>query len=97
VPLTFLVGVLNMAGGIIGIIRVTVPFLKRRKASEPVPTILLKINSANLVMNILTILFGTTMLVSNLIPGIILGGVLAANGCVLFYLVQQLLSLEKGQ
>jgi len=97
VPLTCLVGVLNIAGGIIGMIRVTLPFLKRQKAAEPVPTILLKINAANLVMNILTILFGTAMLVSNLIPGIILGVVLAANGCVLFYLFRQLLSLEKGQ
>jgi len=97
VPLTFLVGVLNIAGGIIGILKVAAPFFKRRKASEPVPTILLKINSANLVMNILTILFGTTILVSNLIPGIIVGVVLAADGCVLLYLLQQLLSLEKSK
>jgi len=97
VPLTFLVGVLNIAGGIIGILKVTVPFFKKKKASEPVPTILLKINAANLVMNVLTILFGTAMLVSNLIPGIILGVILAANGCVVFYLFLQLLSLEKGQ
>ena len=96
-PLTFLVGVLNIGGGIIGILKVTVPFLKRKKRSELVPTILLKINSANLVMNILTILFGTAMLVSNLISGIILGVVLAVNGCVLFYLLRQLLFLEKGE
>lgn len=97
VPLTFLVGVLNIAGGIIGIVKVAVPFLKGRNASEPSPPILLKINSALLVMNILTILFGTTMLISNLIPGIIIGLVLAANGCVIFYLFFQLVSLEKGQ
>ncbi len=95
VPLTLLVGVLNIAGGIIGIVKVTVPFLKGRKTSEPVPAILLKINSALLVMNILTILFGTAMLVSGLIPGLIVGIVLAANGCVLLYLVNQMVSLEK--
>lgn len=97
VPLTFLVGVLNIAGGIIGILKVTILFLKGRKASRPVPTIFLKINSANFAMNILTVLFGTTMLISNLIPGSIVGVVLAANGCVLLYLLRQLLSLEKSE
>ena len=59
--------------------------------------ILLKINSAVLVMNIPTILFGTTMLFSGLIPGLIIGVVLATNGCVLLYLLHQLVSLEKVQ
>jgi hypothetical protein len=94
-PLTLLVGVLNIAGGIIGIGKVAVPFLKSRKTSEPVPAILLKINSSLLVMNILTILFGAAMLVSGLIPGLIVGIVLASNGCVLLYLLCQLVSLEK--
>jgi MFS family permease len=96
-PLTLLVGVLNMAGGVSATVKVIVPFLKGRKAAEPVPAILLKINSALLVMNILTILFGATMLFSGLISGLIIGMVLAANGCVLLYLVCQLVSLEKMQ
>ena len=96
-PLTLLVGVINIAGGIIGIVKLTLPFLKGRKTAEAVPVILLKINSAVLVMNILTILFGTTMLFSGLIPGLIIGVVLATNGCVLLYLLHQLVSLEKVQ
>jgi hypothetical protein len=94
-PLTFLVGVLNIAGGIIGIVRVVLPVLKAGKSTAPAPTILRKINAALLVMNLLTILFGTTMLVSSLIPGLIVGGVLAANGCVLLYLLYQMVVLEK--
>ncbi len=93
-PLTLLVGLLNIAAGIIGIVKVT---LKARKTAEPIPTTLLKINSALLVTNILTILFGTTMLFANLVQGLIIGMVLAANGCVLLYLLHQLVSLEKTQ
>jgi len=93
-PLTLLVGLLNIVAGIIGIVKVT---LKARKTAEPIPTTLLKINSALLVTNILTILFGTTMLFAGLIPGFIIGTVLAANGGVLLYLLHQLVSLEKTQ
>ncbi len=93
-PLTLLVGLLNIVAGIIGIVKVT---LKARKTAEPIPTTLLKINSALLVTNILTILFGMTMLFAGLIPGFIIGTVLAANGGVLLYLLHQLVSLEKTQ
>jgi hypothetical protein len=46
-------------------------------------------------MNLLTILFGVSMLVSQLIPGLVIGVVLAANGCVLLYLLHILTVLEK--
>jgi hypothetical protein len=41
--------------------------------------------------------FGTTMLVSGLLPGLVIGVVLAANGCVLLYLVHVLGLLERLQ
>ncbi|VBB45583.1 conserved membrane hypothetical protein [uncultured Desulfatiglans sp.] len=97
VALTFMVGVLNIAGGIVTIAKVSLPLLKERKSGGPIPPIRIKIDSALLLMNILTILFGTTMLVSNLIPGLILGAILAANGCVLLYLLYQLETLRKVQ
>lgn len=96
-PLTLMVGILNMAGGMITIAKVSVPLLKERKAGGPIPPIRIKVDWALLIMNILTILFGITMLISNLIPGLVLGGVLAANGCVLLYLLYQLESLKKLQ
>ena len=48
-------------------------------------------------MNLLTILFGASMLVSNLIPGLVIGVILAANGCVLLYLLHILIVLDKMQ
>lgn len=97
VPLTLLVGLLNIAGGSIGMGTTIVSFRKRGKMAEPAPVILLKINTAVLVMNILSVIFGTTMLISGLVPGYIIGIVLAATGCVLFYLLRQLISLEKAR
>ncbi len=95
--LTLMVGILNIAGGGVGLVKVIVQSLKSRKTSVPVPAILLKINTALLVMNALTILFGAGMLVSGLLPGYIVGLVLAANGVVFFYLFSQMISLEKVQ
>lgn len=45
----------------------------------------------------LTILFGTSMLVSHLIPGLVIGVILAANGCVLLYMLHLLIVLDKMQ
>lgn len=42
-----------------------------------------------------TILFGTSMLVSNLIPGLVLGVIFAASGCVILYLVHLMVVLDK--
>ncbi len=96
VPLTLLVGLLNILGGIITIVKVTFPLLKQRKSGLSIPAVRIKIDSALLVMNFLTILFGMTMLASNLIPGLIIGVVLAANGCVLIYLLYQLETVRKA-
>ena len=92
--LTLMVGILNIAGGGIGLVKAVAQFLNGRKTSVPVPAILMKINTAILVMNALTILFGGGMLVSGLLPGYIIGFVMAANGVVLFYLLLQMMSLE---
>jgi hypothetical protein len=97
-PLTVLVGVLNILGGVIMLWKICVPRL--RKSDEPsVPAlpVLSKLFAAQLTMNLLTILFGTSMLVSQLIPLLILGVILAANGCVLLYLLHILTILEKMQ
>jgi hypothetical protein len=93
--LTLMVGILNIAGGSVGLVKVIVQSLKSRKTSVPVPAILMKINTAVLIMNALTILFGAGMLVSGLLPGYIIGFIMAANGVVLFYLFFHMMSLEK--
>ena len=99
--LTLLVGVLNILGGLTNIAKITIPII--RKSGQPPqtqPPILKRLAVAQLTMSLLTILFGISMLVSNLIPGLILGVILTANGCVLtymFYLLVVLGNLEKGE
>lgn len=95
-PLTILIGVLNILGGIITLVKVILPRLK--KAESPggqVPPILQKLFITQLVMNLLSIMFGTSMLVAHLLPGLVIGVVLFANGCALIYLMSILLTLDK--
>ena len=97
-PLTVLVGVLNILGGVITLGKICIPrLIKSEDASGPVPPVLAKLFAAQLTMNLLTILFGTSMLVARLIPGLVIGVILAANGCVLLYLLHILTVLEKMQ
>jgi hypothetical protein len=94
--LTVLVGVLNILGGVSTLWKICMPRLKKSEgAVGPAPPVLMKLFAAQLTMNLLTILFGTSMLVSRLIPGLVIGVVLAANGCVLLYLAHILTLLEK--
>ncbi|HQF85301.1 MAG TPA: hypothetical protein PLX58_10045 [Smithellaceae bacterium] len=95
-PLTILIGVLNILGGFITLVKVISPRLK--KAESPggqVAPILQKLFITQLVMNLLSIMFGTSMLVAHLLPGLVIGVVLFANGCALIYLMYILLTLDK--
>lgn len=95
-PLIILIGVLNILGGLITLVKVISPRLK--KAQSPggqVPPILQKLFITQLVMNLLSIMFGTSMLVAHLLPGLVIGVVLFANGCALIYLMYILLTLDK--
>ncbi len=64
-------------------------------APGPVPPLLVKLTTTQVTMNLLSILFGTSMLVSGVIPGWILGPVLAANGGALLYLLHILTLLDR--
>jgi len=93
--LTVLVGVLNILGGIITLVKIC---LSRKTPSEvppaPASSVVAKLFTVNLTMNLLQILFGTSMLMPNLVPGLIIGVILAANGCVLLYLLHILIVLD---
>lgn len=65
-----------------------------RPAPGPVPPLLVRLTTTQVTMNLLSILFGTSMLVSGVIPGWILGPVLAANGGALLYLLHILAALD---
>jgi hypothetical protein len=95
-PLTILIGLLNIIGGCITLVKTLLPRLKKPpKSGGQVPPILHKLFATQLIMGFLSILFGSSMLVSNLLPGLIVGVVLFANGCVLIYLMSILLTLDK--
>jgi len=90
--LTVLVGVLNILGGIITLTKIGVPLLRRSdEPRDAIPLVLVKLFTAQLAMNLLTILFGVAMLIPHLIPGLVIGVILAVNGCVLLYLLHILI------
>lgn len=94
--LTILVGLLNISGGIVSLWKTLTPlFQKGEKTQEPSHPILTKLFITQLTLGLLSVLFGTSMLVSNLLPGIIVGIILTANGAVLLYLLTILIQLEK--
>lgn len=94
--LTLLVGVLNILGGAASLMKICLPL--RRQSDAPhgtVPPVLKRLFRAQLTMSLLTIMFGASMLVPRLIPGLIIGVILAADGGVLLYLLHILIVLKK--
>jgi len=95
-PLTILVGVLNIAGGIISIIKIGMQrLLQKEGIALSIPPILIHLSVTQLILNLLGIMFGVSMLIPNLIHGLAIGVILAANGCVLLYLLSILVKLDK--
>lgn len=94
--LTVLVGGLNILGGLITLAKIFAPLLSQSDQNlAPIPPILKKLFAVQITMNLLTIMFGTSMLIPHLVPGLIIGVILAANGCVLLYLLHLLVLLDK--
>ncbi len=96
--LTVLVGVLNILGGVIALGKSCLPVRgKPAESHGPRPAILTRLFATQLAMNLLSVMFGTSMLFSSLIPGLVLGVILACNGFVLLYLLHVLKVLDKMQ
>ncbi|MHC1696922.1 MAG: hypothetical protein AB9919_02415 [Geobacteraceae bacterium] len=94
--LTVLVGVLNILGGAIALTKMWVSRPgKTGGPREPAPPVLVRLFTAQVTMNLLTIMFGTSMLIPGLVPALVIGVILAANGCVLLYLLCILVALDK--
>ena len=89
-PLTFFVGALNLLGGLLplglGLLRPAAP-----TSGNAVHPLLKKLSRTQLLLNLLSILFGASMLVPGIIPGLVTGVVLALNGGMLLYLLRLLL------
>jgi hypothetical protein len=96
--LTLLVGALNILGGLSGLVKTGLPLLKKPAGpGGQTPPILAKLFTVQVILNLLAIAFGTSMLVPNLVPGMLIGLILAANGCVLLYLLRILVVLDAMQ
>lgn len=94
--LTILVGILNILGGIIALTKMLPKGSKQKtEPREPIPPILKKLFATQLTLNLLQILFGTSMLIPGIVPGMVIGVILAANGGVLSYLLSILVALDK--
>ncbi len=93
--LTFIIALLNIGGGAIPIIKM---ILSKRlhKGTEkgPVASVIKKLFFAQMTLNILSIVFGISMLIKTLIPGPLIGIILAANGGILLYLLLLLSKID---
>ncbi len=96
--LTLIVATLNILGGVIGVKKACAPLLRKSEhPGEPLPGILASLYRTQLTMNVLSILFGASMLISGFIPALAIGVILAANGCLLLFLLRILIILERMQ
>lgn len=94
-PLTVFVGVLNILGGAIGLWHMWVVRPRRQEAQDAIPPILVRLAVTQFVLNLLSIMFGLSMLMPGLVSGPVIGVILAANGGVLLYLLRILLLLDR--
>lgn len=93
-PLTSLVGVLNILGGLIPLgKRLLLSAQPKNESAAPDHPLLRKLSRTQLALDLLSIMFGTSMLVPGIIPGLAVGAILAANGGVLLYLLHLLVAI----
>lgn len=95
-PLTLLVGVLNILNGGLTLAKALPSLVKARKMlpSIQVPSLLVKLYSTQIALGGLSVMFGSSMLAPEIIPGLLIGVILAANGGVLLYLMRLLFQLD---
>lgn len=96
-PLTLIIGVINIAGGAITLMKVAGQLGKPAEPQESRSPILLQLIVVQALMGLLAITFGVSMLVAGLIPGAIVGAVLVANGCVLLFELRLLFLIQRQQ
>jgi len=95
--LKILLSLLNIIGGTVLLMKRFLPVLHeiRNRTTVPVavPPILKKLSVIQTALDIVAIAFGTSMLIPDLIPGMVIAGVLVINGLLLFRLASILLRL----
>lgn len=94
--LTILIGTLNIVNGLMTLLKALPSLSATRKTPppEPVGRVLLRLFGTQAVMGGVSMLFGASMLLPGIIPGLVISVVLAANGGVLIYLMRVLFLVE---
>lgn len=86
-----MIGVLNIFGGTLLLIKRFFPIFDGIKNQDPetnmVPPVVKKLIVTQTVLNIVSIIFGLSMILGGIIPGLIVACVLVINGILLFVLV----------
>ncbi|NLA91489.1 MAG: hypothetical protein GX843_07655 [Synergistaceae bacterium] len=86
--IAFLVAVLNIAGGILTFIKSLGSLLgAKNAASGDAFPLLRRLYATQTALGGLSVMFGSSMLFPGVVPGLVVGAVLAANGGVLIYLM----------
>ncbi|MGE4445827.1 MAG: hypothetical protein AB7C92_04150 [Synergistaceae bacterium] len=94
--LTMIIALLNIGGGGIPLVKMIHSRSgKKGRGSADVPSIIKRLFLTQSTLNILSIVFGVSMLIKNLIPGPVIGVVLTANGIVLLYLLSILAKIDE--
>lgn len=94
--LTLIIALLNIGGGVIPLTKLVSSRLRDKRAERTdVLPIITRLYLTQITLNVLSIIFGTSMLIKNLIPGLVIGVVLTANGVVLLYLLSILSEIDK--
>jgi len=96
-PLTLLIGALNVANGVITLLKALPAMIKgaMNPLPEPIGPVLLRLYRTQTVMGGVSIMFGASMLLPGIISGLVISVVLTANGGVLLYLMRVLFQVEE--
>ena len=93
--LTLIIALLNVGGGSVPLAKTLITLLGGiKKKKIYVPSVITKLLITQAVLSVLSVIFGTSMLIKNLIPGPVIGVVLALNGMVLLYLLSLLFKVD---
>jgi len=94
--LQMILGLGNLLGGLLGLGRLFASMRAGDAASGPIPPLLKRLGVIMLVMNVLSILFGLSMLLPSLIPLMVIPVVLLLNGVAIIVLANLQIKLAQA-
>ncbi|WP_225353835.1 hypothetical protein [Methanolacinia petrolearia] len=99
--LTELIGFLNIAGGVILLLKRFGPVLlnrgKQGAENDPIPPVLKNLLIIQTILNFVSISFGASMFLPGIIPGMAIAGILVLNGILIFALASAVLKIDRMQ